>query len=136
MLHGTKIESTLIGGPSFGLINKGDQIMKIDGKDVTNDSVLEALRGCDIPGSTVIITVQRQYPGIEESGVVVENNSLKMHDGYVDVEVTRMATADIADHQRIFELFTVFKVRFFSGIAGHEMCDVTLQHTNADFRAQ
>jgi hypothetical protein len=121
MLHGTKIEGTLIGGPSFGLIFKGDQIVRIDGKDVTSETVLGALRGCDIPGSTVTITIQRQSPVSEEPGLVIQNNRLKLHadDGNVDVEVTRMATADIADHQRIFELFTIFKVCFLYGVASH-----------------
>ncbi len=131
MLHGTNIEGTLIGGPSFGLIFKGDQIVRIDGKEVTSDSVLEALRGCDIPGSKVTITIQRQNPSPEDPGLAIQNNRLKMHDGYVDVEVTRMATADIADHQRIFELFTVFKVRFFSR-GGHDFSSTTIQRNRVE----
>jgi hypothetical protein len=129
MLHGTKIEGTLIGGPSFGLIFKGDQIVRIDGKDVTSETVLGALRGCDIPGSKVTITIQRQNPVSEMPGLAIQNNRLKMHAGdeNVDVEVTRMATADIADHQRIFELFTVFKVHFCSGSCELRMFD-TIMH--------
>jgi PDZ domain-containing secreted protein len=114
MLHGTKIEGTLIGGPSFGLIFKGDDIVRIDGEDVTSESVLEALRGSDIPGSKVTITVQRQTAVSEEPGVVIPSSRPEMHNGNIDVEVTRMATADIAEHRRIFELFTVFKVHFSS----------------------
>lgn len=130
MLHGTKIEGTLIGGPSFGLIFKGDQIVRIDGNDVTSETVLGALRGCDIPGSKVTITILRQIPALEEPGLVVPNNSLKLHDGYVDVEVTRMATADIADHQRVFELFTLFKVCLI--FRGYEPLDHTMHITSCN----
>jgi C-terminal processing protease CtpA/Prc len=99
------------------LIFKGDDIVRIYGKDVTSDSVLEALRGCDIPGSKVTITIYRRNSVSEEPAVVIPNSRLELHDGIMDVEVTRMATADIAEHRRIFELFTIFKVRLFS-VAG------------------
>ena len=65
MLHGSRIEDTLIGGPAFGIIMKGDMITKVDGVAVRKNyaMVLDALRGSDIPGSTVAVTVHRQRKG-------------------------------------------------------------------------
>jgi hypothetical protein len=109
MLHGIKIENTLIGGPSFGLLEKGDVIVRIDGEDVTEADVFEKLRGCDIPGSQVVITVERFG-----SNSPLSARSLRDFDGLdtreVDVVVTRMATAEIADRRRMFDLFTVLEV--------------------------
>ena len=106
MLRGTRIEDTLIGGPSFGILFKGDEILAIDGDPVTSDSVLDALKGSDIPGSKVDIRVRRKKSNAEE---VSEDSPTKKRIE-LSVEVTRMATADIADRRRIFDLFTIFKV--------------------------
>ncbi len=109
MLHGVKVENTLIGGPSFGLLEKGDIIVRIDGEYVSEADVFEKLKGCDIPGSQVLITVERLG-----SNSPLSVKSLRDFDGLdtreVDVKVTRMATAEIADRRRMFDLFTVLEV--------------------------
>ena len=109
MLHGVKVENTLIGGPSFGLLEKGDIIVRIDGEYVTENDVFEKLRGCDLPGSQVVITVERFG-----SSSPLSIKSLKIFDGSdtqeIDVKVTRMATAEIADRRRMFDLFTILEV--------------------------
>jgi hypothetical protein len=110
MLHGVRIENTLIGGPSFGLLEKGDIITRIDGEYVTEVEVFEKLRGCDIPGSQVVISVER-YPNISPYS---SRNSRDMDRDVeaqeIDVQVTRMATAEIADRRRMFDLFTLLEV--------------------------
>ena len=35
-------------------LSKGDKILKVDGKDVTNDTVSSALVGSDVAGSMVL----------------------------------------------------------------------------------
>jgi hypothetical protein len=109
MLHGVKVENTLIGGPSFGLLEKGDIIVRIDGDYVSEADVFEKLKGCDIPGSQVLITVERLG-----SSSPLSVKSLRDFDGLdtreVEVMVTRMATAEIADRRRMFDLFTVLEV--------------------------
>jgi hypothetical protein len=122
MLRGTRIEDTLIGGPSFGILFKGDEILAIDGDPVTSDSVLDALKGSDIPGSKVDIRVRRKKTNAEE----VSEDSPTRKRIELSVEVTRMATADIADHRRIFDLFTVFKVTIdrLQRLVFKERCDM------------
>lgn len=108
MLLGTRIEDTLIGGPSFGILFKGDEIVEIDGELVTCENILDALRGSDIPGSKVNVRVRRKKPFNEDASKDLTPRKRTEE----TVEVTRMATAEIADRRRIFDLFTVFKVEF------------------------
>jgi hypothetical protein len=109
MLCGTKVQNTLIGGPSAGLLEKGDILLRIDGEPVTEDDVVAKLKGCDIPGSQILITVGRRgstspnskIPSDADEGGVVNE---------IDILVTRMATSDIADRRRMFDLFTILEV--------------------------
>jgi C-terminal processing protease CtpA/Prc len=111
MLHGTRIEETLIGGPSFGVLFKGDDILKIDGKPVSSDDIVDALRGPDIPGTKVLLTIQRHISSMDlsrdpdDDELLISGTVTEM-----TVELTRMATAEIADRRRLFDLFTVCKV--------------------------
>ncbi len=115
ILCGLKVQSTLIGGPSSGLVEKGDVILRIDGESVTEDDVAAKLMGCDIPGSQILLTVYRRgsmsphssesLRDFEECEVVKE----------VDVLVTRMATSEIADRRRMFDLFATLEVCIYSG---------------------
>jgi hypothetical protein len=109
MLHGTKIENTLVGGPSFGLLEKGDVIICIDGEHVTGDNVSEKLRGCDIPGTEVLVTVERCG---NPSPISVKSRSDfdQLDTRKFDVPILRMATAEIADRRRMFDLFTIMEV--------------------------
>ena len=110
MLHGTKVENTLIGGPSYGLLEKGDIIVRIDGQDVTESNVYAKLKGCDLPGTEVLITVER-------SGTMSPLSVKSLSDfdhldaKIVVVPVLRMATSEIADRRRMFDLFTTLEVR-------------------------
>jgi hypothetical protein len=42
-----------------GLLEHGDEILEIDGAAVTKETFAKLLIGCDIPGSTVVITVKK-----------------------------------------------------------------------------
>ena len=127
MLHGTKIENTLIGGPAFGLLAKGDILVKIDGQPVSEENILTALRGSDIPGSKVVLTVHRvkgEVPNIKSSFRKQTNYvsaspspdiSADEEDmDEIDISITRIATAEIADRRRMFDLFTFLEVRIFN----------------------
>ncbi len=111
MLHGTRIEETLIGGPSFGILFKGDEILKIDGKAVSNDDIVQALTGSDIPGTKVLLAIQRHISSMDLSRDL-DDDDITLAGTVIEmtVELTRMATAEIADRRRLFDLFTVFKV--------------------------
>jgi hypothetical protein len=120
MLHGTKIENTLIGGPAFGLLKKGDILIKIDGQPVSEENILTALRGSDIPGSKVVLTVNRlkgdapdtrHYGGNYMSASPSPDISADEEDlEQVDIDITRIATAEIADRRRMFDMFTFLEV--------------------------
>ena len=45
-----------------GLIEHGDEILEIDGAAVTKETLVKLLIGCDIPGSTLVITAKKVPP--------------------------------------------------------------------------
>ena len=61
MVHGNAITYVIDGGPAERCkqLDRGDLILKVDGKDVTLEGSRDALIGCDLPGSSVTITVQK-----------------------------------------------------------------------------
>ena len=60
----------------------------------SSDNILTALNGCQIPGSSVTITIKKAGTGEVQ-----------------DVELVRMMTAEIADKRRMFDLFTRMECR-------------------------
>jgi hypothetical protein len=122
MLHGTKVENTLIGGPAFGNVMKGDLIVRVDGKPVVEDNILSELKGNDTPGSKVVLTVRRIkieaasprliIPG-ERSPFASPDFSIDDDDSEeIDIKITRMATAEIADRRKMFDHFTYLQANF------------------------
>lgn len=117
MLHGTKVINTLVGGPAFGYLMEGDIILKIDGQEVSIEDVSIYIRGHDIPGSKVTFTVLRR-----KAQACVDNEAdpkspyspdIYSEDGNLDeleISITRVATAEIADRKRMFDLLTFSKV--------------------------
>jgi C-terminal processing protease CtpA/Prc len=61
VLDGTIIQSTIVGGPAFvaSYLEKGDIILKIDGKPATKENIDTLLDSSQTPGSTVILTVAK-----------------------------------------------------------------------------
>jgi hypothetical protein len=120
MLHGNKVENTLIGGPAFGKIMKGDILVKVDGNPVSEDNILSELRGNDTPGSKVVMTVRRikidtvspRLPSPKErSPFASPDFSFDGDDSEeIDISITRMATAEIADRRKMFDHFTYLQV--------------------------
>lgn len=92
MLSGCKVETCLIGAPAWAAsMQCGDIIEQVDGTAVSSATVQGALKGSDEPGSAVKLTVRRK------SG---ESILLVLH---------RMASEQVADKRRLFELFTAIK---------------------------
>lgn len=58
-MSGTTIEVE-VGGPTFGVMHNGDEILEINGGAVTEASISEDLRGSDLAGSTVSITFREK----------------------------------------------------------------------------
>ena len=98
MLSGMVIDNMVMGGPAYnsGMLDRGDVIIQIDHQDITVDGLSTALLGSDVPGSSVVITVQKSDP--------------KLNSKKIDVVLTRMSTAFIADRCRMFELYAQLKV--------------------------
>ena len=94
MLTGCQVDNLLIGGPACnsGQLEKGDLVVSIDGNEVTDENIHGLLVGEDKPGSTVMIAVQKARTG-------------QVH----MVKLERIASAEIADRRRLFELFTALK---------------------------
>jgi hypothetical protein len=67
VLTGTLVDQTVIGGPAHSskIIFPGDAILKIDGIIVTSENIRSQLLGCDIPGSTVILTLGKGGPKVQ-----------------------------------------------------------------------
>jgi hypothetical protein len=86
-----RVDHVLVGGPAFasGKFSHGDQILRIDGRDVERDTLLAAMKGNNEAGSEVEITIRSQRTGREES-----------------VVLKRVSTQEIADHREMFDLFT------------------------------
>ena len=90
MFHGNVIESMVVGGPAFNCqqLDRGDELLQVDGQPVTEANRHRLLIGKDLPGSQVTLTVRKA------SGATK------------DVIISRMKSEQIADKRRIFELFT------------------------------
>ena len=110
MLFGCQVENIMIGGPAYGKLQKGDVVLKIDGIDVNESNVLELLRGCDVPASHCLITVQRSRSG--RSHLDKGHHQVMHTDIYevLHIDLKRVSTAEVADLRRMFDLFTFFEV--------------------------
>jgi hypothetical protein len=122
MLKGTEIDTTVIGGPAHNskAISSGDVILKIDEVVVTGDNIVKLLLGNDLPGSPVNLTIAKGGPKVcflqlEIPGKI---DQLVIQGPVVNVALTRMSTDELVDRRKIFELFTVLKVRHSS--ASHQ----------------
>jgi S1-C subfamily serine protease len=62
---GCKIDNLLIGGPACnsGQLEKGDVILSLDGRQVTDENIHDLLVGNDKPGDSVEIGVQKNRTG-------------------------------------------------------------------------
>jgi hypothetical protein len=117
MLLGLKVENVLVGGPAYGRLQKGDMILKIDGISITEENVLGYLRGNDVPGTHMLVTVKRSkraFDSMENSASVEasQEDSISKDFDILHLGLTRISTAEIADRRRMFDLFTFFEVKF------------------------
>ena len=116
MLLGTSIDNLVVAGPAYNSrqLHRGDVIAKVDGVPVTQDSIHDALVGCDLPGSPVVISVARGNAMVDSARPRAArarcDTPVCRQGPVVEVRMTRMATADIHDRMRLYELFTNMKV--------------------------
>ena len=69
MMKGTTIDYTVVGGPAYSskqLVHQ-DVVLKVDGRDATDENIFELLIGEDIPGSVVEITFAKGGPKVKTS---------------------------------------------------------------------
>ncbi len=61
MVSGLIVDGMVVGGPAFlsHKLERGDEIHKVDGEDVTEDDWDIRLIGDDIPGTHVVVTVKK-----------------------------------------------------------------------------
>ncbi len=123
MLLGTMVDNLVVGGPAFNSrqLHHGDVIVKVDGTPVTQSNIHEMMVGNDIPGTPVLVTITRGGPKVTAArrrSARRPHHRLNRHPSNprtrqgptVDVRMTRMATEEIYDRRRVFELFTALKV--------------------------
>ena len=91
-LDGCVVDNLVVGGPAFNCrqIHEGDTILKIDGKSVTDDTIMSCLVGPDLPGSAVTLT-------LDQKGVTK------------DVSLKRMDSVIISGKLKLFDHFTKIK---------------------------
>jgi S1-C subfamily serine protease len=60
-MNGTTVDNVVVGGPADNSkqLARGDVILSIDGNEVRNENVLLAMKGNDVPGSSVDISIAR-----------------------------------------------------------------------------
>jgi len=61
MFKGSHIESMVVGGPAFNSqqLDRGDELILVDGQTVTEGNRNLLLIGGDVPGSQVTLTVRK-----------------------------------------------------------------------------
>ncbi|EKX31360.1 hypothetical protein GUITHDRAFT_149349 [Guillardia theta CCMP2712] len=94
MLHDCTVDGLVIGGPAFlsKAIEKGDVIVKIDNKETSAETILSDLVGSDLPGSTVLLHLNKVRTGKT-----------------TEIELKKMSTETIAAKLNLFDLFTKTK---------------------------
>lgn len=101
-------------------LQNGDEIVQIDGTTVkSKEEILPLLRGDDIPGSTVVVTVKKvrfenSFSNIQAHQKIPADR-LSFHQkgngNTQQVSLVRMPTEHIADRRKLFELFTELKTQ-------------------------
>eukprot|EP00282_Hemiselmis_andersenii_P011364 CAMPEP_0114118918 /NCGR_PEP_ID=MMETSP0043_2-20121206/5837_1 /TAXON_ID=464988 /ORGANISM="Hemiselmis andersenii, Strain CCMP644" /LENGTH=385 /DNA_ID=CAMNT_0001211437 /DNA_START=12 /DNA_END=1166 /DNA_ORIENTATION=- len=93
-LYGTRVDYVVPGGPAqlSRQLGKHDEILMVDGRDVSQETLTEAIVGTDQVHTTVKLLVRKA-----DSGRVVE------------VELMRVSKQSMENMVRLFELLTVLK---------------------------
>ena len=96
------VESILPGGPAHTSrkIEKGDQIIQVDGVEVSGEDLLHAITGSDLPSSVVTLTVRKKATS-HIQGEFVQAGEI------VNVSLQRLSTARVAMRRRVFDNFTM-----------------------------
>ncbi len=108
ILKGTVIESTVVGGPAFTsmCLTRGDVILEVDGRPVTEKTIEILLTGNDKPGSLVLLTVSKGNDKVVNLISHFEKEKLTqklLQDAaLLQVPLIRVASANIRERQRLF----------------------------------
>ncbi|KAJ1485142.1 hypothetical protein T484DRAFT_1946187 [Baffinella frigidus] len=99
MLDGVTIDSTVVGGPAHnsGQLTHGDTVVSIDGQGVTAANIRDLLVGSDVPGSEVVLEVEKRTTSDRWGG------------GKIFVSLRRMDAGVLGDKRAMFEIFTELK---------------------------
>ncbi len=106
---------TVIGGPAYtsSQFGKGDILLAVDGEPVTDQTVGNKLVGTDRPGDPVVIKVGKGSKTVSIYHCASSNsltNGFTRQDTVVEVSLIRMASSDIKEREKLFEMFEKMKV--------------------------
>ncbi len=120
MMNGTMVDNTVVGGPAYNSkqMGHGDVVLEVDGREANNENIFELLIGGDLPGSTVDVMLAKGGPTVIHALTFpakeisyISNDTVTCWQGKViNVKLKRMATSEIQDRRRMFELFSTLKV--------------------------
>jgi hypothetical protein len=114
-LNGVEVIQTIIGGPAYTSrqIGKGDILLSVDGEPVTDQTVGNKLVGTDRPGDPVVVKVGKGGKTVSIYHYASSNslsNGFTRQDTVVEVSLIRMASSDIKEREKLFEMFEKMKV--------------------------
>ncbi len=98
-------------------LRRGDILLQVDGQEATDQNIGILLVGIDRPGSRLVLSVAKG--GNEVIFFVMpyrlDREIWQVFQGpVVQVPLIRMASDDIKERQRVFELFEKLKVQFIT----------------------
>jgi C-terminal processing protease CtpA/Prc len=119
VMTGALVTKVTEGGPAHNSkqIAVGDVILKVDGNFVEEDTIISVLSVNAVPGSTVQLCVAKGGANVMPLLIVLHDLVLikafisVLHQGpTINVDLTRMSTADFDNRKTMINLFSEIKV--------------------------
>ena len=120
VLTGALVTKVTEGGPAHNSkqIAVGDVILKVDGNFVEEDTIISVLSANAVPGSTVQLCVAKGGTNVMPLLLIVfyylvliKSSMYVLHQGpTINVDLTRMSTADSDNRKTMINLFSEIKV--------------------------
>ena len=90
ILSGCHVDNVLVGGPAMMEgIERGDEVLQINGRDVNSENIHQLLIGDDVPGRKIMLSIRKRGTDRQEN-----------------ISVERIPTASMLDRVQLFRLFT------------------------------